>query len=143
MVHTHHRHALRLPAQAEALPCMRVHIPTGIPHSGHTQPHRQPQHMLPAQYTIERETARLSGYSGHALRLYTMTAPQIHTGHTHHRTAYSGRTDPHRAHRAHPPSDSLQRAHRSTQHRLRLYHGTHTIGHRNGTHSPTDGMCIF
>ena len=28
----------------------------------HTEPHRPPQHMLPAQCTIERETTRLSGY---------------------------------------------------------------------------------
>ena len=33
-------------------------------YSGRTEPHRWPQHMLPAQYTIERETARLSLYHG-------------------------------------------------------------------------------
>ena len=61
----------RLPsAQAAALPCRNTP----------QRAHRQPQRWLPAQYTIGRETDRLSGYRGHALRLYTMTAGQIHTG---------------------------------------------------------------
>ena len=44
----------------------------------YTQPHRQPQHMLPAQYTIERETARLSLTD--RLSLYHGTHPTAGTG---------------------------------------------------------------
>ena len=62
----------RLPsAQAAALPCRNTP----------QRAHRQPQRWLPAQYTIGRETARLSDYRGHRLRLY-------HVG-----TPHSGRTD--------------------------------------------------
>jgi hypothetical protein len=66
-------------------------------HSARTQPHRQPQHMLPAQCTIERETDRLSLYHG--------THP---TAGAHSPT--DSLSDGYRHRVPHPPSDSLQRA---------------------------------
>jgi hypothetical protein len=67
-----------------------VHRPSGHrnTHSGHTEPHSEPQRWLPAQCTIERETDRLSLYRWHRLRLYHGTHPQRAQEH------------PQRAHRA-------------------------------------------
>ena len=76
-----------------------------------TQPHSEPQRWLPAQCTIERETASLSLYRGHRLRLYAMRArtqctqghrngysePQPLPWYTHHR-AQERHTEPHRWH---------------------------------------------
>ena len=85
----------RLPsAQAAALPCRNTP----------QRAHRQPQRWLPAQYTIGRETARLSDYRGHRLRLY-------HVG-----TPHSGRTDSlSDGYRHNIPSGERQRASATTE----------------------------
>ena len=141
MVHTHHRTAS---ASTDgmccgSMLCMRVHIPTGTPHSGRTQPHSEPQRWLPAQYTIERETARLSGHRWHVLRLYHVRGLSGHRWHVlrlyHVRAATIGAQErlQHRLRLYHVRAATIG-AQERLQHRLRLYHGTHP---------PSDSLSLY